>query len=129
MRGGRLLAAGAILAAPLPVHAQRLGGAAGPEISLVRIAAALVLCLGAAVALALLISRRSASRGPIRWRGLARLHGASRIAVLESRRVSPHADVCLVRCDGRDYLLACGAGVLRVLARTAAEPDAGETPG
>lgn len=126
MRGSRLLAAGAILAAPLPAHAQRLGGGAGPEISFVRIAAALALCLGAAVALALLISRRGLPKG---LGGLAKLRGAGRIVVLESRRVSSHAEVCLVRCDGRDYLLASGSGVLRVLSETAAKPGAGETPG
>ena len=39
-----------------------------------------------------------------------------RIAVIESRRISPHADLCLLRCDGQEYVIlssATGQQVLR----------------
>ena len=119
MRATRLVLAGGLMLAPVvPAYGQHLGGAADPEISLVRILAALVLCIGAAIALALLISKRG---GTGRFGQLAaKLQRPSRLAVIEARRISPHADLCLVRCDGKEYLLVCGTGEIRVLAESGA---------
>ncbi len=114
------------LLAPMPALAQQLGGGAGPDVSAIRIVAALVVCVAAALALALFISRRGRpSKISADWL-TAKLH-RGRIAVLETRRVSAHADICLVHCDGKEYLLACGSGDIRVLSEidAAAPPPAG----
>lgn len=114
-----LLAAGS----PVPALAQKLGGASEPEISFVRILGALVLCIGAAVAMALLISKRGLP-GKSWGEGIrAKLRSRSRIMVIEARRISPHADVCLIRCDGKEYLLICGPGDIRVLSEAEASAD------
>jgi hypothetical protein len=123
--------AGSILvisaAAPLPALAQHLGGGTDPEISLVRIVASLVLCIGVAIALALVISKRGLPAKGWGLQGLsAKLRSRNRIVVIEARRISPHADVCLVQCDGTEYLMVCGQGDIRVLRETAV--DSGVLP-
>lgn len=119
-----------LIAVPLPAIAQKLGGGTDPEISLVRIVASLVLCIGVAVALALLISKRGAPLGLRNVGGwLAKLQQRARITVVEARRLSPHADLCIVRCDDREYVLTCAHGEVRVLAESqiaADEPAAEE---
>lgn len=105
-----------LAAAPLPAFAQKLGGGTDREISLVRILASLILCVGVAFALALLMSKRGVPRGLGNASGwLAKLQRPSRITIIEARRLSPHADLCIVRCDGREYVLTCAQGEVRVL--------------
>ncbi|MDF2385685.1 hypothetical protein JMG10_29740 [Nostoc ellipsosporum NOK] len=111
----RLSAACACLTAFL-VHAPaalaqpgRLGGGGGLNLSLTRIVMALLLCLMLA-ALAALALKRSGGRIDLpRLRGLvAALPAQRRVEVLETRRASQYADICLLRCDGREYLVLCG---------------------
>jgi hypothetical protein len=45
----------------------------------------------------------------------AALPTARRIEVIESRRVSQHADLCLVRCDGEEYLILSSAQQQQIL--------------
>ncbi|MES2442148.1 MAG: hypothetical protein V4574_04905 [Pseudomonadota bacterium] len=101
-----------LLATPSPALAQagRLGGGGGGvDVSLTRIVTALILCLMLA-ALAVLLLKRSGGKVDVAVmrRLFARLPAAERrIEVIETRRVSQYADVCLMRCDGRDYLILC----------------------
>jgi hypothetical protein len=120
------LALGLLGTAPLPALAQKLGGGTDPEISLVRIIAALVLCSGVAVAAALIISKRGLPQGLGAAGWLAKLQRRSRVTVIEARRLSPHADLCIVRCDDREYVLTCAQGEVRVLAEheVSADPPA-----
>lgn len=103
---------------PGAVQAQNLGGGNGgtPDISVIRILAALLVCLAAAFTLALMIRARN---GGLRLSGKGWLSGAiarsRRIEVIETRRASPHADICLVRCDDEEYLLLCGPSAQSVL--------------
>ncbi len=117
------------LAASSPVLAQpgRLGGGGGVDVSLTRIITALILCLMLAALTALLLKRSGGKIDLPALRGLfARMPVASRrIEVVETRRVSQHADVCLLRCDGRDYLILCAQQQQTVL-RDA--PTIGEEP-
>ena len=90
-------------------NATRLGGGGGLDLSLTRIVISLLLCLGIAVSVILLI-RRSGGRanlGALRTLLARDLPAEQRIRVLESRRISAHADVCLVRCDQVEYLILC----------------------
>lgn len=108
--------AGAALlaAAPALASAGRLGGGQPLEVSLGRIVAALVICIIMAVLAALLIRQRS---GKIDLYALfGRLQSRPRsIEVVETRRLSPNADICVVRHSGREYLLLLLAGNARIL--------------
>ena len=108
--------AGAALLAAAPALAGggRLGGGQPLEVSLGRIVAALVICIIIAVLAALLIRQRS---GKIDLYALfGRLQTRPRaIEVVETRRLSPHADLCVVRHSGREYLLLLLAGNARIL--------------
>lgn len=115
----RAIAIGALALAPVAARAQNaaqphLGGGGALDISLGRIIASLVICLIVAV-LAILLIRQRGGRGDLAAM-FARMQPQVRaIEVVETRRLSPHADICLVRHDGRDYLLVLQQGSMQVL--------------
>lgn len=101
---------------------RHLGGASGTPVSFVRIASALIVCLIIAVLAALLVRQRSGALDlASALRRLAPRTG--RIEVIETRRLSPHADACLLRHDDREYLLLLQAGTVRVLLERQTEPS------
>jgi hypothetical protein len=105
--------------------AQRLGGGGAVDIPVGRIIAAFLLCVLLAWALAVALKHRGGRGGIGRFQRLfARSAPPSRIAVLETRRASVHADVCLIRCDGDDYLILCSPHVQTVLRCAPAPRDA-----
>lgn len=114
-----------LAAASSPALARPLTGGAAPNISALRVVLALILCLAAAFAVILLLRKRLGTSMPAGPDGgfSALLRQDRRIAVLEARRLSAHADICLVRCDGTEYLLLCGPAGTEVLSRT---PTPGE---
>jgi len=88
--------------------AQRLGGGTSPEVSLVRVFLALLVCLiVASLAILLVRQRLRGGRLPIFTR-LASTSG--RIRLLESRRIAPQTDLCLVEVDGAEHLLLIAPG-------------------
>src|SRR4051794_19527609 len=94
----RPLAAILLLTASAAAQAQRLGGAASADVSMMRVFLALVVCIIIALLAVLLIRYRLSGRIPS---FLPRLASASaRIRLIESRRISPQAEVTLVDCDG-----------------------------
>lgn len=110
------LCAGAVLLAATPALAGggRLGGGQPLEVSLGRIVAALVICIIIAVLAALLIRQRAGKLDLYALFG--RLQSRPRaLEVVETRRLSPHADICVVRHSGREYLLLLLAGNARIL--------------
>lgn len=122
--------AGAALLAAAPALAGggRLGGGQPLEVSLGRIVAALVICIIIAVLAALLIRQRA---GKIDLYALfGRLQSRPRaIEVVETRRLSPNADICVVRHSGREYLLLLLAGDARILSeQPVAQPLEAEIP-
>jgi hypothetical protein len=122
--------AGAALfvSAPALAGGGRLGGGQPLEVSLGRIIAALVICIIVAVLAALLIRQRSGKLDLYAFFG--RLQTRPRaIEVVETRRLSPHADLCVVRHSGREYLLLLLAGNARILSEgPVAEPAEAEVP-
>ena len=110
------LCAGAALLAASPALAQagRLGGGQPLEVSLGRIVSALVICIIIAILAVLLIRQRSGRIDLQAWFGRLQVRPRS-IEVVETRRLSPHADICLVRSSGREYLLLLLAGSAQVL--------------
>jgi len=104
-------------------QAQRLGGAAAPDLSLTRVFLSLFVCLVIAFLAILLLRKRYGLKG-LNWS--IRQRSQSRITVLETRRIGPQADVTLVRCDGEEFLLLLTPGGPAVLRQTLAQPEAVE---
>lgn len=110
----------ALLAAAATAARGRLGGGAPLEVPVLRILAALALCLMVATLVLLLLRRRG---GSTQW--LSRLSPAPRaIDVVEVRRLGLHADIGLVRHAGAEYLLLLQGGSATVLDTKRADPDA-----
>jgi hypothetical protein len=108
-----------------PVLAGGLGGGEPLGVSLGRIVTALIICVMTAVLAALLIRQRAGKNDLPAF--FARLNTAAReIRVIETRRLSPHADICLVRHDDREYLLLLLAGHGRVLRERQATDSASQ---
>lgn len=119
-----VLAAGLTALTPALAGSGRLGGGAPLEVSLGRIIGALVVCIVVAGFAALLIRQRGGSAPLPSFLGRAAFRGRA-IDVVESRRISQHADVCLLRHDGREYLLLLLAGDARILSEKAFADGAG----
>ncbi|MBX9813390.1 MAG: hypothetical protein K2X76_01670 [Sphingomonas sp.] len=109
-----LLAAAPALAAP-----RHLGGGGELDLSLGRLIFALLFCLGLAVIVALLLKRSGGKIDLAAFgRGFVALERSPRrLQLLEARRVSAHADLCLVRCDDREYLILSSAAQQQVIER------------
>lgn len=95
----------------VPALAQRLAEGQAAPFPWWRWFAAIGFCLLLAVAGAYALRARVQGRGLALPRALGGLlTGASaaprRVTVLESVRVSPGLEICLVRCDAQEYLLA-----------------------
>jgi hypothetical protein len=120
----------ALLATPALASPGRLGGGGGVDVSLTRIVMALVLGTMLAGLAALAIKRGGGRFDMAAVRRLfAALPTARRIEVIESRRVSQHADLCLVRCDGEEYLILSSAQQQRILRGGAAAGSPEEVAG
>lgn len=110
--------ASAVVSAALPgaVHAAvpHLGGGGELDVSLGRIIVAFVICIIVAVLAILLIRQRAGKIDLGRLR--TRLDPREReIDVVETRRLNPHSDICLVRQGAREYLLVLQHGSAQVL--------------
>lgn len=124
LRGFAAGGAGAALAAPANASAA-LGGGEDLHVSLWRIVVALLVAVVLAVLAALLIRKRGGRIDSAALFGRVRLRQRA-IEVVETRRLSPHADICLVRHGQREYLLLLGTGHGQVLSCAAAEAGAVE---
>ena len=123
--GWGAFAASCLAAAPAIAATGRLGGGEPLGVSLGRVVGALIVCIVVAVLAALLIRQRS---GRMDLPALfARLTPRAQIIeVVETRRLSPHADLCVVRHGEHEYLLLLLAGAAQVLSDKAV-PAAPET--
>lgn len=111
-----LCALGALI--PASAQAQQLAGGGAAEVPLLRVLAALAICIAAAAAVCLLIRRFGMPRG---WPGIRAMAGRQmrqrHIEIVETRRVSPHAELSLVRCHGAEFLILCSQAEHKVLSR------------
>jgi len=98
-----------------PAWTQQLGQAQGVDVPLWRVLGALVVCLSLAVGAAVLLRRRLVQGGasPCLGPGLPRLldlrpdqNDSRRLELLETVRLSHQTDVCLLRCDGREFIVS-----------------------
>lgn len=116
-----VLCAASPTAAPALAATVHLGGGEPLGVSLGRVVGALVVCTVVAVLAALLIRQRSGRMDlPALFARIA--PPARSIEVLETRRLSPNADVCVVRHGGREYLLLLLAGAAQVLSEETVSP-------
>ena len=110
--------AGAGLAAAAPAAAQSLGQGGGTDVPIWRVLGALLLCLllaaGAAFAL----------RARMRGGGLIIASTGRRLQLVERVRLNQHADLCIVRMDEREFLVAAGPHALTVLGTPTAPAEA-----
>lgn len=89
----------------LPVHAalaDRLGQAPDDGPSIWRVAGALLLCILFALAGALVLRARG-GLGPLGW---PRTATGRRLKLVESVRLTPQVQLCIVTCDDREMLFA-----------------------
>lgn len=112
-----------------PLLAQQLGRGEDIGVSIWRVLGALLFCLLLAFAAIAVIRRKGGGRIDLaalttQWRARAE-RPRRRIEVLESRRLSQHADICLVRHDEREYLLLLSASQMQTLSEgdRPARPD------
>lgn len=111
----------AVALAPLlssAAHAQTLGGGQSFEPPVLRLAIGLLLCSLLAIVAAMMI--KHFTHGGVRLKSNSSLASllrlpARKLRVVESQRISPHADLFLVVCDGRQYLIIASSGAATVL--------------
>jgi hypothetical protein len=109
------------------VHAGEPGGLGGGEdlsVPIVRILFAFLFCAGLAFLVVLVLRKRGAGGSLSLFKLPTK---ARRIEVIETRRLSPHADVSLIREGGDEYLVLLFAGGCEVL-RSGAIDKSGEEP-
>ena len=99
----------------------QLGGGRDLGVSLSRIVTALLICIMVALLAALLIRQRSGKTDLHSLLGRLNLRPRA-IEVVETRRLSQHADICLIRHGGREYLLLLMHGAARLLNEDGAVP-------
>jgi hypothetical protein len=109
---------------PASAAAQRLGGTGEPDVSIVRTFLALLLCLVIALLAVLLIRYRLGGRLPLFITRMGPVD--ARVSVIESRRISPQAEVSLIACDGEEFLVLLSPGGPLLLRRDAAGSGSGE---
>ena len=110
--------------------AQELGGGSEISIPVVRLVLGLVLSILLALVAALVLLRRQRGRlnGVSLFKPLLNMTPGEEAAiqVIETRRVSAHGDVCLVRSQGQDFLILVTANQLLLLNQTIS--DTSEAP-
>ncbi len=114
----RFTGAAFLLLAAAPAFAQRIGQGTGTEVPVWRVLGALALCLALAVAAAYLLKRRLGGSLPLAM-GRAR-----RLQLLETLRLSHQVDICLVSCDGAEFLVAASAQGATTINPSLAPPPA-----
>lgn len=100
----------------------RLGGGTGVDIPVGRIVIAFLICIAIAVLAILLIRQRMGKGDLAGWLRRVTPRGGV-IDVVEVRRLSMHAEIGVVRHDGREYLLLLQAGSSHVLRDRALRDD------
>lgn len=102
------------IAAAAQSRPSHLGGGGDVDVSLGRIIITFLICIIIAGLAILLIRQRSGKIDLASF--FARIEPRAReIRVVETRRLSPHADISLVRQGGREYLLVLQQGSTQVL--------------
>ncbi|MEO1045894.1 MAG: hypothetical protein AAFX04_10675 [Pseudomonadota bacterium] len=96
---------------------QQLGGGAAPDIPVLRVVLALVLCLIVAIGVILWLRRRHGhAGGKMPLAGFLRdSDAATGLNIVETRRLNAHYDSCVIRHNDREYLLLLGPQDAKIL--------------
>ena len=124
--GRSLLAVIASVVFAEPAFAAALGGAASPGIPWLRIVFAFAFCVGVTFAAIWLLRLSRAGRMARSAAGWFPTRGAGaerQIEVVETRRISAHADVCLLHWQDRSYLILVGPSGVTLI-----DSDHGDRP-
>lgn len=122
MRLGFILIGMASIVVSASAQAQVLGQGPQDEISWWRVIAALIFCLMLAAGAAFFIKARMGGALPFRGLALARTPGSKRrLELVETLRLKPQLDLVIVRCDGRELLLATHAQTAQLIERLGPE--------
>lgn len=119
-----VLLAGAMLLAARPGFAEALGRASDSDISLWRVASALLLCLLLAVAAGFVLRARQGFASPISFISSA----PRRLRIVEMLRLGPKTALSIVTCDGQELLLLTSEQGGTILDRLPL-PNRGNRPG
>lgn len=124
--GARRAVAVSVLLAAGPAWAAPLGHGEGDDISLWRVAGALILCLLLACAAALAIKTRIDGRMPSLDQFFQRGSPDRRLHLVESLRIGHQVDLHIVAFDGREMLIASGPHGVQLLDPPRVDPIASE---
>lgn len=111
-----------------PAFAQTLGSGKSFDLPLGRIIAGLIICSLVALVAALLMRRYFGGRIPsleLLLRSAPMREAGRRVSVLETRRLSPHADICRFASAGREYLVLLSPNGATLLRESEVEPAPG----
>ena len=125
-----------LLCLPGTVHAQKIGGADSPDISIGYILLMLMLCIIMAF-LVIFVLRRyvfgmveseqkstSSSIPIMSLFSLGKMGQSQRsIDIVSSRKVAQHCDIVIIRCADQEYVLASGPSHIIVLSEKYIEPE------
>lgn len=104
------------------LQAQTLGHGPDDQIVWWRVALALIFCLMLAVGAAFVIKARTSGQLAMpRFINPGRTSPARRLELVETLRLKPQLDLVIVRCDGRDLLLATHAQTAQLIERLGPE--------
>lgn len=106
-----------------PSLAQHLGQNADDGISVWRVVAALIVCLGLAVAIPFALKYRLANK---LVSGTFLQRGTRRLQIVENLRLAHQVNLCIVKCDGQQMLVSVTNQGVRIV--TTLTPDASERP-
>lgn len=122
-------AAAFYLLAAAPACARSIGGGESLDVPLLRIVLGLIICVIVAFGAALLLRHRFGNEKPSLLNQIlrqtqagAKSDASRRIVVLESRRISAHADVCRFSASDREYLVLVSPSSSVVLHQTTHPP-------
>jgi flagellar biogenesis protein FliO len=112
------IAAGNVGTAFSSVH---VAGVQSAEISVGRVFAALLLCLFVAVAVIVMIKVRPGAKPSLSLQDFRMRFRkpSTELKLIESRRISAHADICLLKYHENEYLVACGPGHIVLIDKVA----------
>ena len=124
--GGAHLFFGASILMPSYAHAQQIAGGGAPDISVVRVAAAFLICIAAAIGLIAVVRTRKSS-GPLpSMRSLfQKIDRRRHVSIVEVLTLPSRMEVALIRHDETEYLMVSGQFGIKVLSRRHRMTDAG----
>lgn len=99
-------------------QAEQIAGGGAPEISFIRIGAAFIICIAAAIGLIAFVRKRTSTSI---WPGLhgllRRADQHRRISIVEVSTLPSRMEIALIRHDEAEYLLAYGPFGIEILSR------------